>query len=85
MTVRFEKVDKKRKSWSAMKSNEQRQAIREELFSVVKGPADDFYILDHHHTAAALVKEKSRLGGTVLKEWIMQVRDANRNPQRLLP
>lgn len=59
MTVGFEEVDKKRKSWSAMKSKEQRQAMREELFPVVKGPADSFYILDHHHTAAALIKEKT--------------------------
>ena len=28
-------------------------------FPVFKGPADGFYILDHHHTAAVLVKKQS--------------------------
>ena len=38
MTVGFEEVHKKRKSWLAMTSKEQRQEMREELFPYSKAP-----------------------------------------------
>ncbi|MEJ8826107.1 ParB-like protein [Variovorax humicola] len=59
MTVGFKEVEKKRKSWAAMNTDDRRQAMNRQLFPVIKGPKKTFYILDHHHTAAALVKEKS--------------------------
>ena len=59
MTVGFKEVEKKRKSWAAMNTEDRRQAMNRQLFPVIKGPKKAFYILDHHHTAAALVKEKS--------------------------
>ena len=67
LTVGFKEVEKKRKSWAKLSSDERRDAMRRELFPAVKGPDACFYILDHHHTAAALIKEESDsvLVGTV--------------------
>lgn len=59
ITVGFKEVDKKRKSWSKLAPKERREAMRRELFPAIQGPGKTFYIVDHHHTAAALVREKS--------------------------
>jgi len=61
MTVGFREVDEKRKSWRKLKPNERREAMRKELFPAVIGPRNTYYILDHHHAAVALVREKSDL------------------------
>jgi len=59
MTVGFKEVEKKRDSWNKLDAKRRRMAMRHQLFPVLKGPKKSFYIIDHHHTAAALVKEKS--------------------------
>jgi hypothetical protein len=59
MTVGFKEVDEKRKSWAKLKPASRRDAMRRELFPAVIGPKKTYYILDHHHTAVALVKEQS--------------------------
>jgi hypothetical protein len=59
MTVGFKEVEKKRKSWLKLKPAKRRQAMRQELFPAVVGPNKTYYILDHHHAAVALVREKS--------------------------
>jgi hypothetical protein len=59
ITVGFKEVDKKRRSWTKLRPKDRREAMRRELFPAVKGPEKAYYILDHHHTAAALVREKS--------------------------
>jgi len=59
MTVGFGEVETKRKSWEKLKSDVRRHTMRQELFPAVKGPDKTFYILDHHHTAVALLREKS--------------------------
>ncbi|MDB5731354.1 MAG: chromosome partitioning protein ParB [Variovorax sp.] len=59
MTVGFKEVDEKRKSWAKLSAKDRREAMRQELFPAVLGPNKTFYILDHHHAAAALVQEKS--------------------------
>jgi hypothetical protein len=60
MTVGFKEVDEKRKSWGKLDAKARRKAMSEELFPVVKGAHKTFYILDHHHTAVALVHEKAQ-------------------------
>ena len=57
MTVGFEEVEAKRKSWAKLKSSERKTQMREELFPVVKGPKGLLYVLDHHHAALALIQE----------------------------
>ena len=59
MTVGFREVEAKRKSWAKLGDKARQRAMNEELFPVVAGPGEAFYILDHHHTALALVHEKA--------------------------
>ena len=59
MTVGFREVDEKRKSWSKLKPAKRSEEMRKELFPAVIGPKHTYYILDHHHAAVALIKEKS--------------------------
>nr|WP_256735221.1 ParB-like protein [Variovorax sp. dw_954] len=59
MTVGFKEVARKRKSWAKLAAKERRVAMSQQLFPAIEGPRKAFYILDHHHTAAALVQEKS--------------------------
>ncbi len=59
MTVGFREVAEKRRSWGRLGAHKRRDTMRQELFPAVKGPGKSFYILDHHHTALALVQEKS--------------------------
>ncbi len=59
MTVGFREVAEKRKSWQKLGAKARRDAMHEELFPVVKGPGKAYYVLDHHHTAVALVHEKA--------------------------
>lgn len=60
MTVGFKEVESKRKSWAKLDAKARRQAIAQQLFPAVKGPGKAFYLLDHHHTALALVQEKAQ-------------------------
>lgn len=59
MTVGFQEVASKRKSWAKLDGKARRQAMAQELFPAVKGPGKAFYLLDHHHTALALLQEKA--------------------------
>ena len=59
ITVGFKEVAKKRRSWTKLGPGDRRDAMRRQLFPAVKGPGKAYYILDHHHTAAALVREES--------------------------
>jgi hypothetical protein len=57
ITVGFAEVKEKRRDWGKLKRAERLQRMSEELFPVVKGPHHGLYILDHHHTAPALLEE----------------------------
>ena len=59
MTVGFGEVERKRRSWAKLGAHARREAMRQALFPAVRGPDKTFYILDHHHTAVALLREKS--------------------------
>ncbi|MDM0032276.1 ParB-like protein [Variovorax sp. J22P271] len=59
ISVGFREVEQKRESWNKLGAKERRVAMSHELFPVIKGPKKYFYIIDHHHTAGALIKEKS--------------------------
>ena len=59
MTVGLKEVAKKRASWAKLSPDKRRRAMGEQMFPAVKGPGKDFYILDHHHMAVALLQEKS--------------------------
>jgi hypothetical protein len=59
MTVGFREVARKRSAWARLKPADRIAAMRKELFPAVIGPKKTYYILDHHHAALALVREKS--------------------------
>ena len=59
MTVGFREVDEKRKSWDKLGDKARRKEMDEQLFPVVKGPGKAFYVLDSHHTALALARERA--------------------------
>jgi hypothetical protein len=60
MTVGLKEVARKRQQWTAMGKKKRRAAMSEVLFPAVIGPGNAYYILDHHHTAVALVEEQAQ-------------------------
>jgi hypothetical protein len=59
MTVGFKEVGEKQKEWSELGGKKRRKAMDEMFFPVVTGPKDFFFVLDHHHSAVALGREKA--------------------------
>jgi hypothetical protein len=59
MTIGLKEVARKRQQWAAMGKKKRRAAMTEMLFPAVIGPGKAYYILDHHHSAVALVKERA--------------------------
>jgi hypothetical protein len=59
MTVGLEEVDRKRKDWRKLGKEGRRRAMNEEMFPAVKASDGFYYILDNHHTALALIHEKT--------------------------
>jgi hypothetical protein len=57
ITVGFEEVEDKRRTWAKMRREERLEKMREELFPVVRGPGERLYVLDHHHAALAMTLE----------------------------
>jgi hypothetical protein len=60
MTVGFKEVQAKRKQWAKLGHGKRKAAMAEVLFPVVAGPKGVYFILDHHHTAVALMREGAR-------------------------
>jgi hypothetical protein len=57
MTVGKKEVERKQQEWAGLGKKKRRAAMSEVLFPAVIGPRDAYYILDHHHSAVALVNE----------------------------
>ena len=57
ITVGFKEVELKRKGFADLKPKQRRAQMCEQLFPVVKGPDDQYFILDHHHEALAMLQE----------------------------
>ncbi len=55
ITVGFKEVEQKRKEFASMKPKQRQAQMREQLFPVVKGFSDQYFILDHHHAALAML------------------------------
>jgi hypothetical protein len=52
-------VERKQKHWADLSKKKRQAAMAESFFPSVKGPHGAHYILDHHHLALALLREKS--------------------------
>ena len=61
MTVGFKEVDAKRKSWAKLDAPKRDKVIHEEFFPAVRGPGKKYFVLDRHHAALALTKERAGL------------------------
>jgi hypothetical protein len=60
MTIGLQEVKRKQQYWAALGKKKRRKAMGEVLFPAVIGPRGAYFILDHHHTAVALVHEHAR-------------------------
>jgi hypothetical protein len=69
MTVGRREVAIKRREWSALRSKERKQILKQHWFPVVIGPRQRHYIVDHHHFGLALQEEG------VKTVWLMELKD----------
>jgi hypothetical protein len=60
MTIGLKEVKRKQQEWAELGKKKRQKAMGEALFPAVIGPAKAYYILDHHHTAVALMNENTR-------------------------
>lgn len=66
ITVGYAEVQEKRGLWSGMRKTQRRQFLDSHWFPAVRGPSDNFYIVDHHHLGRALLEEDVRQSFVVL-------------------
>jgi hypothetical protein len=57
MTIGKKEVERKQRDWAALGKKKRRAAMEEVFFPAVLGPEKRYFILDHHHSAVALVNE----------------------------
>ena len=57
MTVGMREVTAKRKELRKLSKEEKRERMSQTVIPGVKGPADAYYLIDHHHEALALLRE----------------------------
>lgn len=56
MTAGYREVGRKCDEWKHMDALHREHLMRELFFPAVKGPDDAYYIVDHHHTALAVLR-----------------------------
>ena len=57
ITVGFAEVAQKRSELAAMGKSQRTEFLENHWFPAVRGPHDNFYIVDHHHLGLALLEE----------------------------
>ena len=57
LTVGYAEVEQQRGLWSGMGKSERQKFLDNHWFPAVRGPKDNFYIVDHHHLGRALLDE----------------------------
>ena len=57
ITVGYAEVEQKRGLWSGLGKGERQKFLDSHWFPAVRGPKDNFYIVDHHHLGRALLEE----------------------------
>ena len=60
MTIGLKEVERKQQEWAGLSKKKRRSAMEEVLFPAVIGPRKRYFILDHHHSAVALVRERAQ-------------------------
>ncbi len=57
LTVGFSEVETKRSLWTGMGKAQRQDFLKGHWFPAVRGPGENFYIVDHHHLGLALLEE----------------------------
>ena len=57
MTVGMREVKEKRKRWREAHGKKKAKFLGSHMIPVLKGPKDEYYVIDHHHLAYALHEE----------------------------
>ena len=57
LTVGFSEVAAKRSLWTGMGKAQRQDFLKGHWFPAVRGPGENFYIVDHHHLGLALLEE----------------------------
>lgn len=57
MTVGYSEVQEKKLDWKHLAKDERKDFLANHCFPGVRGPKDNFYIVDHHHLGLALIEE----------------------------
>jgi hypothetical protein len=73
ITVGYAEVEQKRSLWSGMGKSERKRFLDGHWFPAVRGPNDNFYIVDHHHLGRALLEEGVDEGYVVLLKDLDQL------------
>lgn len=69
ITVGGAEVAAKRAQWKQLKRKERERTLQAHWFPAVRGPGEEFFIVDHHHLGRALYEESVR------RVWVMQLDD----------
>ena len=73
ITVGYAEVEQKRGLWSGMGKGERQKFLDRHWFPAVRGPSDNFYIVDHHHLGRALLEEGVQQSFVVLLKDLGQL------------
>lgn len=65
-TVGYAEVREKRGLWNSLSKVQRSQFLERHWFPAVRGPNENFYIVDHHHLGLALLEEGAHQGFVVL-------------------
>jgi hypothetical protein len=57
MTVGMREVEEKRKRWREHKGKKKDEFLGSHMIPVLLGPKEQYYVIDHHHLARALLEE----------------------------
>jgi hypothetical protein len=66
ITVGMREVDLKRKSWREHPDRKKPEFLGRHLIPVIWGPKGQFYVIDHHHLALALHRERVQVIATTV-------------------
>jgi hypothetical protein len=60
ISVGYAEVEDKARQWATLGKKQRKFEIDHHVFPAVLGPADDYFIVDHHHLGIALIDEGIR-------------------------
>jgi hypothetical protein len=71
ITVGYREVQEKRSLWTGLGKSQRRNFLDSHWFPAVKGPGENFFIVDHHHLGLALLEEG------IVESFVVLLKDFN--------